>query len=79
MMETEQKNTKKIVAIIAVVLAVLLAVAGLTIWSVHVYQANHDPQPSGVTESGGASVLSSEPAGCGIWSTDSPPCRSMNT
>ena len=49
MMKTEQKNTKKIVVIIVAVLAILLAVAGLTFWSVHVYRANNDPQPSGVT------------------------------
>ncbi len=45
------------------VLAILLAVAGLTFWSVHVYRANNDPQPSGVTESGGESLLGSKPAG----------------
>ena len=63
MMKTEQKNTKKIVVIIVAVLAILLAVAGLTFWSVHVYRANNDPQPSGVTESGGESLLGSKPAG----------------
>ena len=62
-MKTEQKNTKKIVVIIVAVLAILLAVAGLTFWSVHVYRANNDPQPSGVTESGGESLLGSKPAG----------------
>ena len=46
MMKTEQKNTKKIVVIIVAVLAILLAVAGLTFWSVHVYRANNDPQPA---------------------------------
>lgn len=60
-MENGQKNTKKIIAIIAVVLAVLLAIAGLTIWSYHVYRANNDPTAPGQTESGGA--LGSEPAG----------------
>ena len=61
MMKTEQKNTKKIVVIIVAVLAILLAVAGLTFWSVHVYRANNDPQPSGVTEGGGESLLGRNP------------------
>ena len=38
MMKTEQKNTKKIVVIIVAVLAILLAVAGLTFWSVRRYR-----------------------------------------
>ena len=36
-MKTEQKNTKKIVVIIVAVLAILLAVAGLTFWSCLLY------------------------------------------
>lgn len=63
MMENGQKNTKKIIAIIAVVLAVLLAVAGLTIWSYHVYQANNDPTAPGQTDISGESASGSEPAG----------------
>ena len=62
-MENGQKNTKKIIASIAVVLAVLLAVAGLTIWSYHVYQANNDPTAPGQTDISGESASGSEPAG----------------
>lgn len=62
-MENGQKNTKKMVTIIAIVLAVLLAVVGLTVWSVHVYRANNDSQPAGMTVVSGESGFGSEPAG----------------
>lgn len=62
MMKTEQKNTKKIVVIIVAVLAILLAVAGLTFWSVHVYRANNDPQPSRRYRGRRRSLLAGKPA-----------------
>lgn len=63
MMENGQKNTKKRITIIAVALAILLAVAGLTYWSYHVWKTNNDPRAPGQSDMGGVSASGSEQAG----------------
>lgn len=62
-MKDGQKNAKKHITIIAVTLAILLAVAGLTYWSYHVWKTNHDPQAPGQSDLGGVSASGSEQAG----------------
>ena len=54
-MENGQRNTKKIVAIIAIVLAVVLIVAGVSIWSYRVYHANQNPAEAASTTGEGVS------------------------
>lgn len=54
-MENGQRNTKKIVVIIAIVLAVVLVVAGVSIWSYRVYHANQNPAEAASTTGEGVS------------------------
>lgn len=61
-MENEQKNTKKIVMILSIVLVLALAVTGVSIWSYHVWKTNNDPQANAPMETDGETVPG-EPAG----------------